>query len=327
MTENREIEHLAELLASEYGLTGRLSRLAGESDNFLVEAGDESYVLKLCTESQTTRMLELEHLAIETVAEAGLGLDLPRVVPTRGGAVEAVLAANGVTLRGRLLRFVTGVAWHAAGVASKGRLRHLGRCLAGIVTALSSVDHPAARRTHRWDLVAAAAHRRHAGLVDDAARRRVLARAFDLFAAGAVPLLDELPHSLIHGDLNDENVLLRGQRVAGILDFGDCLRNPTVCELAIALAYLLLDEADPLAAGAEIVAGYRTRRPLSGGEIEVLWPLVCGRLAASVSIAARRRQIDPQRAAWFVTEERAWRALERYMRLEPLSAVAQLTSA
>ncbi|MEM7352861.1 MAG: phosphotransferase [Acidobacteriota bacterium] len=325
MDEKSEAELLAELLVEAYGLTGGVSRLAGESDNFLVTTDDESFVLKLCTASQDSAMLELEHRAVETVVAAGLGLELPRIVPTRRGVVEAALTRDGVTLRGRLLRFVDGVAWNEAGTAGEQRLRHLGGCVAGIVSALETVDHPAARRTHPWDLTAAATHRDKIRHVDDPARRRVVDRAFELFATHGEPYLGQLPHSLIHGDLNDENVLVEGDRVIGVLDFGDCLYNPTICELAIALTYLLLDEADPLPAGAEIVAGYHAERLLGGREIEVLFPLVCGRLAASVSIAAERRRVDPERTAWFVTEERAWRALERYVRTDPSTATKQLS--
>ena len=81
--------------------------------------------------------------------------------------------------------------------------------------------------------------------------------------------------------------------MCGLLDFGDCLRAPTVCELAIALAYGMLDLEDPLERGADLVAGYHEEHPLSIPEAEVLFPLVCGRLASTVAVAAARRQIDP----------------------------------
>jgi hypothetical protein len=35
-------------------------------------------------------------------------------------------------------------------------------------------------------------------------------------------------------------------------------------------------------------------------------PLVCGRLAVTVSMAAERRQIDPSHPAWFISEQVAW---------------------
>jgi 4-aminobutyrate aminotransferase-like enzyme len=138
--------------------------------------------------------------------------------------------------------------------------------------------------------------------------------------------VEDLPKSIIHGDWNDENALVAEGRVVALLDFGDCLYNPTICELAIAVTYAIMDEADPLGAGAEIVAGFHQIRPLLADELEVLFPLICGRLAASVSTAAERRQIDPDRSAWFAHEERAWRTIERLLTISPVEASRRLAS-
>ena len=121
---------------------------------------------------------------------------------------------------------------------------------------LEEIDHPAAHRTHQWDLSRAVQHRHKVSLIDDPDQRRILEWAFHLYAACAVPHLASLPHALIHADANDENVLLQAGRISGLLDFGDCIYNPIICELAITLAYIMLDQSDPLEVGAEIVAGY-----------------------------------------------------------------------
>ena len=57
---------------------------------------------------------------------------------------------------------------------------------------------------------------------------------------------------MIHGDANDYNILVdaAGARVTSILDFGDMVHTATVCDLAIALAYVMLDKQDPIAAAA-----------------------------------------------------------------------------
>ncbi len=319
---------IAALLAAEYGLQGTASSLPGESDNYLLRSEDGTrYVLKLADKGKTSAVLELEHAAAEAIATGGIGLAVPRHVRTRRGTIEAAYTTpDGATLRGRLLEFVPGEPWCDAGEPTPERRAHVGRCVAQIENALSSVDHPGAHRTHQWDVTAAASHREKAGLITDPTRRSVVERAFMLFVAAAKPYLAALPHSIIHGDLNDENVLVSDDRVSGLLDLGDCLYNPTVCDLAIALTYLLLDEPDPLAAGSEIVAAYHDARPLSAAELEVLFPLMCGRLAISVIIAAERRRIDPTRSAWFLTEPRAWRALERYTSVEPATAATALAS-
>ena len=322
------LARVAELLAAGYDLKGDLTRLTGENENYEVLAeGGSRYVLKVAAANVTTEVLDLEHQAVEAVHAAKLGLGLPRMVPARDGGIETAHAPTGeAPLRARLLRFVPGIPWCEAGMAAPAQLRDLGRTVAAIDTALANVTLPSTGRTHRWDLAAAAQHRGEVGLIDDPKRRRILEAAFHLYASCAVPALPHLPHSLIHGDVNDENVLVRHGCVSGLLDFGDCLYNPTICELAIALAYSMLDQEHPLAAGREVVAGYHAKRPLSEGELGILFPLVCGRLSVTVTVAAARRRIDPEREDWFVTEYRAWDLLTRFSEVDPAEAGTRLSA-
>ena len=49
------------------------------------------------------------------------------------------------------------------------------------------------------------------------------------------------------------------------------VHSATVCDLAIAIAYAMLDKHDPIAAAAEVVAGYHQVRPLSEAETDALY--------------------------------------------------------
>ena len=69
------------------------------------------------------------------------------------------------------------------------------------------------------------------------------------------------------------------------------------------------------------------RRPLRAAEVELLFPLICLRLAVSVLTSARRRRLDPGRAAWFVSERRAWAWLERYGDARPGEVADRLAAA
>jgi 4-aminobutyrate aminotransferase-like enzyme/aminoglycoside phosphotransferase (APT) family kinase protein len=321
------MEQLDALLAAEYGLTGTLTRLPGENRNFLLQtASHERYVLKLVGNDVSSLVLDLEHQAMERVRLANLGFAVPRHVPTRHKRIEAgAPGTQPAVLRARLLEFVPGTAWNEAGTPSDELLHDLGQTLASLDVALAAFSHPAAHRTHSWDPSAAHQHRKHVVLVDAPPRRQVLEQAFHLYAACAAPQLANLPHSVIHADANNENVLVQDGRVSGLLDFGDCLYAPTVCELAVALAYAMLDLSDPLRAASQVVAGYHARRTLSIDELQALFPLICGRLAVSVSVAAQRRRIDPSRDSWFVSEEPAWRLLESLVAVDPDAALRCLS--
>ncbi len=321
-------EHLSRILRHDYGVEGTISRLPGENENYLVtEPSGRRFVYKFADPERTSDLIDLEHRAVDAIVASGLDLGLPRIVPTRQGDIESTDSRpDGTELRGRLVEFVDGTAWVESGSPSVEQRRDLGRRIAEVALALAGFDHPAAHRTHRWDLTAVDHLRSNISRVSDERRRQTLHRAFRLYVAGAQLFLDDLPQSIIHGDWNDENTLISEGKVVALLDFGDCLYNPTICELAIAVTYAIMDETDPLAAGADIVAGFHEIRPLSAEELEVLFPLICGRLAASLSTAAERRQIDPDRAAWFAHEERAWQAIERMLKIDPVEAARRLAS-
>jgi 4-aminobutyrate aminotransferase-like enzyme/Ser/Thr protein kinase RdoA (MazF antagonist) len=272
-------------------------------------------------------MIELEYHIVEHLLSSGVNIDLPRVILTNKGNFEAVYHnKDGSILRGRLLEFVPGIPWCEIGTPNQEQLHEFGGLLGKLDLALASIDHPAAHRTHRWDLSKAVQHRSKIPLIDNPAQQRILETLFHLYAACAVPHLASLPHSLIHADANDENVLFLDGMISGLLDFSDCIHNPTICELAIALAYAMLDQLNPLEIGAEIVSGYHSVRPLSKLELAVLYPLVCGRLCTTLTIAAERRKIAPSHPNWFVTEDRAWALAERLYRTDPFEAGAILSS-
>jgi 4-aminobutyrate aminotransferase-like enzyme/aminoglycoside phosphotransferase (APT) family kinase protein len=304
-----------------------VSPLGGEGRNFRVDSADGSrYVLKFADSEDRTA---LEHAAMEHLAAIGsLPIALPRTVLTRSGRPAARCEArDGSTVSARLLTYVYGTPWYERQEpAPPALLRQLGGAIASIDRAFDTFAHAETSRTHTWDLAAAGQHRSRVRWIATPARRRLAEWMFHMWAACAAPRFGTLPWSFIHGDANDENVLVDADRVVGLVDFGDALENPTICDLAIALTYGILGYEAPLEAGAEIVAGYHQVRPLRRLELEVLFPLVCGRLAVTVTLAAERRTIDPDHPTWFITEDRAWRSIERLADVDPADAARALAA-
>ena len=69
--------------------------------------------------------------------------------------------------------------------------------------------------------------------------------------------------------------------------------QPTICEAAIAMAYVAVDKDDPIAACSRFLESYSELIQLNDDEIGVLYDLMLTRLAVSVSIAAERQHVDP----------------------------------
>ncbi len=318
-------ELASQFLARHYGLSGNLVPLAGENVNYRLTTPDGRWLVLKFFATHDPTAVDREFQLIERAHAAGLGIALPRFVTTITGHATADLSSEPDSPRGRLLEYVPGATWGETEARPRQLFRDLGRVLGGLNRSLAAIPADGPLRTHAWDLVRAGQHRKRIRFVPDPARRHLLEWTF-LQHAGAGPLLSSLPHSFIHGDANDENVLVDGGRVSGLIDFGDALWNPAIAELAVALAYAMLDGPDPLASGAEVVAGYHAERALGLDELRVLAPLVLGRLSVTAATTAYRRTVDPDRTAWFVTEDRAWRLLETLAAIDPVDMSARLAA-
>jgi len=307
-----------ECLAGHYGLEGRLERLPGENLNFLVTtANDRRYVFKIVDQDMPPAVVEMEFAAIEHAASTGFKPRLPQIYENKYGKIETgiKIPINGVH-RARLIAFIDGKDMASMSDISTNLLKHVGETLASFNQATQDFEHPAAHRDHRWNLASAGQHEDKIRLFNDLEKRELLAWAYHGWRT-AERRFAGLPRQFIHGDAHDENLLVEGGRVTGLIDFGDCCHNPTVCDLAICMTYLMMRGPDPLVMAATVVEGYQRVRPLCAEELAVLYPLICARLAVSVCVANERKKIDPSNPNWFGGEARTWRLLERLRALGP----------
>jgi Ser/Thr protein kinase RdoA (MazF antagonist) len=308
----------AACLADHYGIEGRLARLPGENLNFRVEQADgHRWVLKIVDQHMPSEVVAMESAALKHAAKAGLDLQLPQIIENKYGNIETGINIHikGVW-RARLIEFLNGKDLSSITDISDLLLQNVGKTLAIYNRAMRGFDHPAAHRVHRWNLVEAL---QHEGAVDhmlEPARRELLAWAFGGFRQ-IRPQLDRLPWQFIHGDAHDENLLVQGERISGLVDFGDAGYNPIACELAISLTYLMMRRPDPFEPARLVLDGYQQVSPLSDEELIVLYPLICARLAVTVTVSTGRRAIDPDNPNWFGGEPRYWAFLERLHALGP----------
>jgi 4-aminobutyrate aminotransferase-like enzyme len=213
----------------------------------------------------------------------------------------------------RLLTWVEGTCLALVAPHRPELLASLGRALAKVDNALEAFSHQAADRDLYWDLRGASVARLYLGLLSEP--QRALVKPF-LDACVQVEFT-RLRHSIIYNDANDYNVLASrdGSRVAAFLDWGDMVYSATICDLAIALAYVMLDKPDPIAAAAQVAAAYHAARPLTAAEIAALYPLAAGRLAMSVCYAAWQSHQAPDNEYLNISNRPAWALLERLARL------------
>lgn len=325
----------AERLAAElYDLNAVARELPGERDRnyYLRDASGAEYVLKIANAAEDAAVLDLQNALLARLAECAPELKLQRVVAARDGAlIPSIAAADGTIHLVRLLTFIPGALLADTRPHSSALLQSLGRLLGAIDAALLDFEHPAARRTLKWDLAAAGWIREYLPAVADPARRTLVERLFALYETEALPRRDRLRAGLIYNDANDYNVVVGGdlfeKRVIGVIDWGDALHTQIINELAIACAYAILDKPDPLAAMADVVAGYHNELPLTEEELAALFPLICARLCVSVVNSAHQRQAVPGNEYLTISERPAWEALARLDAIHPRLAHYTLRAA
>jgi 4-aminobutyrate aminotransferase-like enzyme/Ser/Thr protein kinase RdoA (MazF antagonist) len=312
-------EEAAELAWRHFALSGQVAPLPSERDqNYRLDAEDGStWVLKISQSGEDSSVMDFQNRVLQRLHDRSTSIRVPRLRPTRDSrSMVEVTASPGDLHIIRLLSFLPGTPMARVRPHTPALLRDLGRVVAEIDGALVDFEHPAMHRELKWDLrhgqAAAEKFLRH---VEDPRRHRLVEQFLDRYDREARPRLEAMRRSVIHGDANDHNVLvhesLEGQRVTGLIDFGDMVHSYTIGGLAIAAAYAMLDKADPLAAAGQVARGYHECFPIPEDEIDLLVDLIALRLCVSVTSAAEARIREPDNEYLGVTEAPAWRLLER----------------
>lgn len=307
----------AHLLERHWRLSGDLSALAGEYDqNVRVSRrGLPTEVLKIMRSGCDPALVDLQCRALRHVAMRDPSLPVPLVVPTVGGG-DSVAVDH--PAGGRALAWViTALPGHLFAQerpTTVALARALGIAHGRLVRALEDFDHPALTRSLKWDLEAADWITAHPEAIADPARRARVDRIAARFVGDLKTRLRGLPHRAIHNDLNDHNILVHatgsGVAVSGLLDFGDMILGARVADLAIAAAYLVLDQPAPIDLLEAYVAGVHAVVPLDDEELSLVWPLLLTRLAVSVTNSGLGQRARPDDPYVVVSERGAWAFLE-----------------
>lgn len=309
-----------------FGIAVRAAALPGERDrNFLLTSADGGrHVLKIANPAEPVAVTDLQTRALLHVAAVDPGLPVPRVVPTRDGAPMLHHRAGVV----RVLTYLTGEPIVEAGPALRTAVA---RAAARLARALAGFDHPAADHRLLWDVANAARLAPLVAAIPDGEARQLAEGALAAFASEIAPRLADCPRQVVHNDFNPHNLLVdpaAPDRLAGILDFGDLVRTQRVADLAVAAAYHLADEADPVARIAAFAADYHALHPLTREESDLLVDLVAARLATTLAVAGWRAARRPADAAYILRNVPAARTgLARLAGVDRAAAARRIANA
>jgi Ser/Thr protein kinase RdoA (MazF antagonist) len=313
------------VLRERFALDGVLTSLPSERDqNFRVDTpAGAKLVLKIAKADEERSVLDLQNAMIAHLRADLPDVDLPGLSPAVDGAAISEVRSGGRVYLVRLFCWVEGIPLAKALPHTTHLLATLGRLLGRIDRSLQGFSHPAIHRTLHWDLKHADQAFEYAALLTPEQRALIDAPMREW---RRIPWSD-LRHGAVHGDANDYNVLVRGGEVVTLLDFGDTVHSAVVCDLAIGLAYAMLDKPDPLSAACAVVAAYHRVLPLTGAEADAVFPLAVARLCMSVCLAAKNARDKGGDDYQQVSASPAWKFLARLGTIAPDRTRAALKDA
>jgi hydroxylysine kinase len=317
------------LIAQQFGISGKLAALGSERDQIVrVEVSEgNGYVLKLSNPAESVEVADFEASVLEHLEVVAPELPVPRLRRAIDGSRALRCPSSHGERSARLVTFLEGIPLGKAPPSAALRLT-LGATLANLDEALRSLRTLPSQREMLWDIAQAPGLKHLVDRVSDASLRgRVRAVLRDLELADISSQRGLRPQWL-HNDLNLNNVLVTDAAVptvCGIIDFGDMVFGPLICDLAVACAYAM-DPSSALTSVGEVVQGFHSRIPLSEPELVLLPTLIAARLAMIITVAGWRATLEPSNSEYILRNYPAAIAKLQALQATPAADVTAFVS-
>ena len=313
---------IQDLVKEHYGLNVTVKALNGYDElNFLLsDDKNEKYILKVSNESHSFPFLEAQAAIMRHLAKSDISDCFQHFCLNTKGEELTQIVTDSQIYYIRILNFLEGTFWVDEKNKNSELHYNLGSFLGNMDAELANFSHPAMHRNYTWDISRASEAGDNLKYILNHEKRRIAGYFLLQFDTEVLPQLHKLRHAYIHNDANDYNVLVKDNRISGLIDFGDMVYTALINNLAIACVYAMLDEEDPLAVAAKIVEGYHNSYALTEQELDLLYYLIAGRLCISVTQSAYNASLDSDNEHHFVTEKPAWDLLYKWIKINPIKA-------
>jgi Ser/Thr protein kinase RdoA (MazF antagonist) len=314
-----------------YGFTVEdQKRLGGEVDqNVWVQTDDRRQFLFKASVGEVDNALRWQQQVLSHLERSAPDIPVPRLVLAQSGEGMLSLEIGGRRFVVRLLSWLPGSMLAELDEVPLHLLTELGAVAARLTLSLADLSATSVE-SHHWDIrKSRMAVDQALPFVSDPDDRLCVTQLMAEFDR-VLPWLDTLPTGVVHQDLNDFNVLaLPGPdgrlAISGVLDVNDSLYTVRVAELAIAVAYALLRQEDPLEAAAAVVAGFHATAPLTEEEVIVVFPLAAARLCVNATTWTRRT-IESHHPYGRERMRHTWPTLRTIAAISPAAAEQRLLS-
>jgi len=309
-------------VANYYGIEVKASVLNGYDElNFLlVEKSGKKNILKVSNSSHDYFFLEAQVKILQHLAKTDIAAQFQTYTLNKKGETLTEIIVDEQTYCIRILSFLEGSFWVETPTKNNALFENLGTFLGKMDKSLQSFKHPGMHRHYTWDISTARDANYKMSYIKDAAKKRIADYFMLQFETEVLPTLSSYRQAYTHNDANDYNVLVEGDAIAGLIDFGDMVYTALINNVAVASTYAMLHQSDPLAAAILVVKGYHSAYALEEKELSILYYLIAARLCISVTQSAYNGSLETNNEHHFITEQPAWDLLSYLITLNPIKA-------
>jgi len=316
-----KIYRIKKLLQAQYSINPiEIKKLWGyENSNYLVITDDRQYVFKTYIYNEDLlSVIEAENDVLLHLQNNNQK-SYPIPIEFNDSSYVKVLNIDREKRICRLLSYLDGTLLGYI-TPSKNIFKSLGKFTAQLDLQLQSLNNNTIKaRKWLWDIQYLDLNKNYIQYISNPSNRSLVNYFIQQYEENVRSIVPELRKSIIHGDVNEWNVLVKNDQVTGIFDFGDLTYTPQINELAISIAYACLYVDNPVSWAAIIVESYNTILPLEEKEIKILYYLIVARLCISVINSAHTRITDPDNTYTLKSEKLAWESLYQWLKINPIT--------
>lgn len=282
----------------------------------------ERYVLK-ATRVHTLDWLDVQSCAYNRCSQAGM--KVAKLVVARSGKQVVQQSTEWPDCFCRLMTYLPGnslqnVVMETKAPPSLELFYDIGVTAGRMSQALDGMTHPAAEHDFDWDLSSCqqVCQGKRQFVSADADKTKIVDWIQSGFQKHVMSQWDTLRKSIIHSDLNDGNILVSGDAVTGVIDFGDIIYSATVFEIGICVAYcMMLDTNNVMKVAKTVLKGYVTKFQLTDEEVNIVFWCAAARLIISVLFSAEGQIQEPDNEYLKITSKPGWAVLTQLSTMNP----------
>ncbi|XP_053205935.1 hydroxylysine kinase-like [Panonychus citri] len=261
---------------------------------------------------------------IEAVTDVSLyvnhkeGIESPvPMINVNGNYVERIELESKQICAVRLMKYIDGIVLEKIDYDAD-ILYEIGSVVGRLSLIMKNYTNPILdKREMLWSLLSVDKLDEYLFAIENDGHRLLVHNIIEKFKEIVINKVSTLRKSIIHGDVNEQNVLVKKEdgkwTFSGLLDFGDSHSDPTIFDLAIACCYMTLDSRviDPIMVPKYVIYGYLSVEKITQQEWDILPICVMARLSQSLTLGAYNHLKDPNNEYLLKTGKRGWTILEQ----------------